>query len=894
MNRKLMVTLGLAFFLLPLVLVQGVQAQNGNLAGTVVDIETGNPLLSVIVEVSGGGGTSQTAQTTSNGRFSFSLPAGNYSVILTGIGYAPMRVDGVGVTAGATSDDTYQMSSRSFLLNPVVITASRRQEKTLDAPASVAVVSAETIETSVAATPVEHVRTLPGVDMVQTGLTQSNVVARGFNNVFSGALLTIVDNRYAHVPSLRLNAHNMVPTNDLDIERIEVSLGPGAALYGPNASNGVLHMITKSPIDHPGTSFSLGGGERSVFLGSFRHATAVNDRFGFKVSGQYMQGDDWEHTDVTEAAARAQALMVDPNTRIGLRDFNAERWSGEARFDYRGDDGSELILSGGLNNLGSSVELTGIGAGQIKDWQYKYLQARYLRGRFFAQAFVNGSDAGESFILNVGDSIVDRSRMYAVQIQHGFDTGDRQSFTYGIDWQKTDPRTNGTVTGRNEADDTINEIGVYVHSETELSSMIDLVTAIRVDDHNRLDDLNFSPRAALVVHPDDNNTVRFTFNRSFDTPTTNNLFLDRLAGVVPLPDGTSFPVRVLGVPENGFSFPTCAGGFQSLCMRTPSAPTVELPADATLAWDALIAAFAPASLAPLLPNPGTAVNTILRRFSQEGAAAGDPFPLDQLGPGAISPIEPTISNTFEVGYKGVIGNRVVLAADAYATHTEDFIGPLRVETPTVFLDPATTAAYVSSQLAPLVGAGLVTQAEVQALIAGLASVPIGTVSPTENPNQDLLLTYRNFGNINLWGADLSLQVLATDQLTLKGTFSFVNDDCFDGNDDGVEDCAGTGDIALNAPKIKGSVSARWNDARSGVTLDGRVRFTDSFPMNSGIFVGTVESYAVVDISASYKVPWAPGVRLSVTASNLFDNLHNEFVGAPALGRLVLGRINYSF
>jgi hypothetical protein len=60
-------------------------------------------------------------------------------------------------------------------------------------------------------TPVEHVKGLPGVDIAQTGITQSNVVARGFNNVFSGALLVMTDNRYTHVPSLRFNANNMIP-----------------------------------------------------------------------------------------------------------------------------------------------------------------------------------------------------------------------------------------------------------------------------------------------------------------------------------------------------------------------------------------------------------------------------------------------------------------------------------------------------------------------------------------------------------------------------------------------------------------------------------------------------------------------------------------------------------
>ena len=109
----------------------------------------------------------------------------------------------------------------------------------------------------------EHIRDLPAVDFAQTGLAQANVVARGFNNIFSGAMLTLTDNRIARVPSLRLNAYNFIPVTNDDIERIELVLGPGSALYGPNSANGVMHIITRSPLDQQG-KMSNWLGERSV------------------------------------------------------------------------------------------------------------------------------------------------------------------------------------------------------------------------------------------------------------------------------------------------------------------------------------------------------------------------------------------------------------------------------------------------------------------------------------------------------------------------------------------------------------------------------------------------------------------------------------------------------
>ena len=92
------------------------------------------------------------------------------------------------------------MSDEVIFIDQSVVSASRRQEKMLDAPASVSVIDAEDIRTQPVSTVAEHIRDLPAVDFAQTGLAQANVVARGFN-IFSGAMLTLADNRIARVPS---------------------------------------------------------------------------------------------------------------------------------------------------------------------------------------------------------------------------------------------------------------------------------------------------------------------------------------------------------------------------------------------------------------------------------------------------------------------------------------------------------------------------------------------------------------------------------------------------------------------------------------------------------------------------------------------------------------------
>jgi len=214
--------------------VQGLAlAQQGAVTGRVTDAESAAPLSGVTVEVTTGVVASAVASTSTDADGQFRLTgiaAGTYSLVFTSIGYETKRVDGVAVSSGAVSVGTVELTSIVFRLNPVVVTASRTQEKALDAPASVYTVESEDIQERTATTPVDHMRTLPGADVVTTGLAQHNVVARGFNNVFSGALFVLTDNRWATVPSLRFNAYNLIPVTSEDIERIEELLGPGSAL----------------------------------------------------------------------------------------------------------------------------------------------------------------------------------------------------------------------------------------------------------------------------------------------------------------------------------------------------------------------------------------------------------------------------------------------------------------------------------------------------------------------------------------------------------------------------------------------------------------------------------------------------------------------------------------
>ncbi len=872
-------------------------AQSGSITGRITAADGGRPIAGARVVAAISGSTAGSATTDDHGQFRIvNLADGTYSLTATRIGYQLQRRDGITVAGGAVTTDV-AMAGLPSILDQVVTTASRAPEKVLDAPASVSVVNEKEINERPSITVTDHIAALPGIDVARGGLMQANVVARGFNNIFSGALLTLTDNRFAYVPSLRVNIPYLVPTNNEDIERIEVVLGPGAALYGPNASSGVLAIITKSPFSSQGTTLTLDGGTRDIVRGAFRTAGVLGDKIGYKLSYDSFRGNDWRPS------------VRDP-LELVKRDFRLRRQGGEARVDFRPTAGSEIIATYGHAVGGNAVEPTGLGPAQVRSWKFNSYQLRAKSGHLFAQTFLNTSDAGNTFLLRTLKPIVDKSTQFVAQIQHGLDFGSRQSFIYGLDYQHTVPKTNGTINGRNENDDDITEIGGYLHSISRLTPMLELITAARLDNHSRLAKNIFSPRVALVFKPTQTQNIRATYNRAFATPSTNNLFLDLLAGRIPSTGTQLYGVRALGVPASGFTFKRdCAGGLSSLCMRVPTAfggNGAQIPAAAALLYKAAVGAAAsklvaggvPASLVAYMGSlqPTSAqVSTQLRTLNTANGSFVDVAPTDLRD---VAPITSNLNTTLELGYKGEIAQRLRISVDYWHDHKVNFVGPLIVETPNVFLDRASLQTYLTAQLTPVAGAATAAAlaASVAPALAGISGsstvtgVPLGVVNfnhPLSSAS-DVILTYRNFGKLDVWGTDLGAEWLFDDRFSLAGTLSHVNKDFFPRSEVG-----GVQDIALNAPASKGSLTGRFNDVPKGVSAELRFRRVASFPVYSFIN-GNIDSYQLVDAGFSFHPKVLGGALWAVNATNLLNHRHTEFVGGGNLGRLVMSRLQYNF
>lgn len=865
--------------LLPLLLVTAPGAVRAQaLRGIVRDSVAGAPLPDVRIELSGAG-TGRVTFSDAQGAFTFpGLTGGPYRLRLSRVGYRAREVDtqpGVPLTVW--------LVALGAPLDPVVVSASRRAEAALEAPAAVTVLGRSTMRESPALEPLNAVSRAPGVNAAQKGLVQQTFSARGANTVNSGALLLLHDFRYAAIPSVAFNIPYLVPATADDVDRLEVIRGPAAALYGPGAPAGVVHLLTRSPLDEPGGSLTLTGGSRTVLGTGARYAARLSGTLGLKLSGEYLRGDDWGLIDAREAANRDTALAGGASRDtllVGRRDSTVERALGDARLDWRPAPGTDITVAAGATQALRAIDLTpALGAIQGRDWRYSYAQLRARRGRLFVNALYNWSNAGDTYVLRTGERLVDDSRVLVAQVQHGATLG-AADLLYGADARWTDPRTGGTIHGANEDDDLVAELGAYFHGDAPLGGSARLIGALRVDHHNRLHDLVLSPRVGVVVRPGATHAVRLTYNRAFTSPDANDLFLDVVADRYPVFDGIGYTVRGAGVPRGGFTFRRdCAGG---LCMRSPfylAEPGAYLPLDATRLWPAVVALAGQqgVDLSGVPPPDADDVGTVLAVLDP-GASTPRFVPVNPDDVTDVAEEGRTITNVVELGYRGTLARRLDVTLDLWVNRVHNLAGPLIAATPNAFFDSTSLADYLSAYLAP---------AEAQGLAAIVSAIPAGTVTPQESRYPyDVLVMNRRGGSYTLWGADLALAVTVAPGVTARASYSWTSHDT-------IPDVRDVGTVFFNAPRSGGTFGASYR-REGGLALAAAGRWVTAFPVNSGVYAGRVGGYVAVDATVELPVPGWRAAAVQFVGQNLVGGRHREIIGAPAVGRLVLARLRLDF
>ncbi|MCS6981783.1 MAG: TonB-dependent receptor [Flavobacteriales bacterium] len=282
MKRFLLLVFFPSFCLLPV--------SGQTVSGTVTSPDK-NPLpfANITVKETGKG-----TSTDPSGRYRLTLDfktQKTYTLVASYVGFKSQEKQ---VTAGTTTVD-FILEPMSIMAGEVVVTGSRISESVMEAPVSIQKLNTEAIISAPSGNFYENLRNLRGVDINTSSAGFQAVNMRGFNTTAPVRIVQFVDGMDNQAPGLNFPVGNLVGANPLDLASTEVITGPASALYGPNAFQGVINMISKNPYDYQGLDVELKAGERRRLEANFRYAQTVDkkQRLAFKITGSYLTMRDW-------------------------------------------------------------------------------------------------------------------------------------------------------------------------------------------------------------------------------------------------------------------------------------------------------------------------------------------------------------------------------------------------------------------------------------------------------------------------------------------------------------------------------------------------------------------------------------------------------------------------
>ena len=935
------------------------------ITGVITDQNTGETLIGANLVVQG---TTDGATTDLDGNYTITTnqnPPFNLEISYTGFSTQVVQV--------TSANQTINLGLTEGVLfgEEVVVSASRRREKVQEAPASVSVISARKLAGTAQATdPTRNLIAVPGVTITQQSAGRINIEMRGGVGLFGTAAFPIKDYRSLVGPGIGTFDSNGAGLSNIDLARIEVVRGAGSALYGPGVTAGVVHFITKNPIDYPGTTVELIGGELNTFGGTLRHA-GRNDNlsFGYKINASYKKGGEFllDGSEGTTNGAgvftsqfdKFSTSIVSPTIRAdgvvdvaspGRELFALERredgnvmqdfWeskTADVTFEFRPADQLSITTSAGVNDA-SAVFYNDQGEG-VSQFTEFWTQARVQAGGLFAQVFYvdnnGGSEEKPTFLYQTGNDASIARKQLEAQLQYNFDLPSllNSNYTAGIDYRLAKSDTKNKVYGRNENNDDYDIVGAYLQGKFALGSKFDLTLAGRFDRFNFLentDNTAFSPRAALVYKASPKHTFRATYNHASFAPTALEYNIDFPVSVVspgvvdfwlsgqrnvqgfdanPMIEFVNQNVVAAGI-EAAFGLP--AGTLSGLAGALPD----ELPAGLINAQgldNALIHQISSGSLlaqmqanpalAPLIP----AVQGILANgpTGNNGLFAG----LNAFDGTPLSATTPTIpgqlgsTKTYELGYKGLFGDRLGVTLDVYritVNGSSDFtqIAPF-VSLVGVDLSPFEA---VTGQLEGLfTGAGIPAEQAAQLASAyGLTSALVpqffgtGAVETDAVPKGDGILHvpagYRIFDSeYSRYGADIGLEYYVSQDLSFIANYSWLNANEFtvDQNDES----GSTFQTFLNSPTDRYRIGFNYTPS-CGFRGNMLFQHDDEFTSANGQYSGIGQERNLIDAGIGYK--FNNGFALDLTAQNLFDSEYRAFPNMPLIGRRVLGKVTYTF
>jgi outer membrane receptor for ferrienterochelin and colicins len=465
--------------------------------------------------------------TDSDGGFRFGVvPPGTYTVIFR-VGDHSVTLRGVVINSGEqTTLDREVDWDLSFAEKVVVSGVSRRHERIVEAPASVTrVAGADLVREATHGQVPRALAVAPGVELTQAGANDFNINARGFNTLFNRRILTLVDGRDPSIPGL-LGAQEwgaaFAPLDD--VESIELVRGPGAALYGAGAFNGVLLITTKAPRDSLGTRARVTFGELGTQRYEGRHAGAAGSGWYFKILGGFHRSGDYTEPRVTAVEYAPGALPLEA-VAPPLDTYRAAY--GLVRFDKYLANSRAVTLETGLGVFEGTTNPSDLGRVQQTDVTRPWLRVNVNAPRWNVLASTSWRSAPNQVVLSSGTAIYLDSHHSSLEAQGNTVVAAGRGRLVGGLFVGTEfadsrnPEGEHTIYSQTRRE---TRTGAFGQLDFDVTPALKAVGSLRWD-RSTLHDPRWSPRLAVVYTVQPGHTVRLTYNHAFKSPTLSERFV---------------------------------------------------------------------------------------------------------------------------------------------------------------------------------------------------------------------------------------------------------------------------------------------------------------------------------------------------------------------------------
>ncbi len=412
------------------------------------------------------------------------------------------------------SPEEIMMLDVETLMNIQVTSVSKKSEKLINTAAAIFVITADDIRRMGATSIPETLRVVPGLVVARIDASSWAVSSRGFNGRFANKLLVLVDGRTVYSPVFAGVNWDAQDTMISDIARIEVIRGPGAAMWGANAVNGVINIITKRASETVGSTLTVGSGNKDLSITEWRYGKKIDPDKYFRIYTKYTNRDDFIDANKNASSDAWQTIRGGFRMDWEFLSKDSVTFQGDV---YDGQGGGTVTLFT-ENSLTSLIPDT---FDSERDFGGGNLLGRWERtfddeSSFSLQLYYDRQERKTEVL----ESDVDT---FDIDFQHQFDFGTRHEIIWGLGYRLINDRFDNTFHSSFDPDtDLLNLYSAFIQDKiTFLDSRLGLILGAKIE-HNDFTGFEFQPNLRLVYKHDDRHSLWSAISRAVRVPARSN------------------------------------------------------------------------------------------------------------------------------------------------------------------------------------------------------------------------------------------------------------------------------------------------------------------------------------------------------------------------------------